>query len=529
MTPETTSSRPRWVKPSLTDEISELERVSSDEGIDLEALKMAFAASKPVILTDSDWARLENTDSYNTENLTQASKAASSYGRDIDSVMKGFQTGNSMKMPVVLERPDNTITLVGGNTRLMAARVLGIQPTVLWISSSNFSEPVNSMDTTSSRVATESHHSPREGDDVSVSHIESKFRLEGVLGDISGPASLSGIATMFEGGEILFEPDDGSEIDDNVYEVITDIIGESIEFPSNTIGKSPNIMNTASRVAAKYLSRTADSSNIVSQVDDILNGETNGPHGHDDVKYDEDIIKWCKEARKTVPKMQKIFDDAFHDVMDFKSEIPDSKNPKIRQLAHGKFSEMLSQAGARVEIISQGLLQEIEALCNGLESGASKKKKASMKPSQLASQLRRIAAAIDNSKNPDRTLVAKDLKKVLAAVSSGTGALRAIIENEEIVGIEADFNGKKYVLDYPCDDDGDDRELDDATAFKMVETTYKGQDDQEVDDIISLGAHPKAMNADYEDNDGDYIYKVWFFLSDVDNVDEVNVLKTMIS
>ena len=152
-----------------------------------------------------------------------------------------------------------------------------------------------------------------------------------------------------------------------------------------------------------------------------------------------------------------------------------------------------------------------------------------MKPSQLASQLRRIASKIDASKNPDRTLVAKDLKKVLAAVSSGTGALRAIIENEEIVGIEADFNGKKYVLDYPCDDDGDDRELDDATAFKMVETTYKGQDDQEVDDIISLGAHPKAMNADYEDNDGDYIYKVWFFLSDVDNVDEVNVLKTMIS
>jgi len=39
-----------------------------------------------------------------------------------------------------------------------------------------------------------------------------------------------------------------------------------------------------------------------------------------------------------------------------------------------------------------------------------------MKPSQLASQLRRIAAAIDNSRNPDRTLVARDLKKVLVAI-----------------------------------------------------------------------------------------------------------------
>ena len=43
-----------------------------------------------------------------------------------------------------------------------------------------------------------------------------------------------------------------------------------------------------------------------------------------------------------------------------------------------------------------------------------------MKPSQLASQLRRIAAAIDNSKKPDRTLVARDLKKVLAGLTPDT-------------------------------------------------------------------------------------------------------------
>ena len=40
-----------------------------------------------------------------------------------------------------------------------------------------------------------------------------------------------------------------------------------------------------------------------------------------------------------------------------------------------------------------------------------------MKPSQLASQLRRIASAIDNSKSPDRTLVARDLKKVLQSIN----------------------------------------------------------------------------------------------------------------
>jgi hypothetical protein len=40
-----------------------------------------------------------------------------------------------------------------------------------------------------------------------------------------------------------------------------------------------------------------------------------------------------------------------------------------------------------------------------------------MKPSELSSALRRIATAIDQSKKPDRRLVSRDLKKVLAAVS----------------------------------------------------------------------------------------------------------------
>jgi len=40
-----------------------------------------------------------------------------------------------------------------------------------------------------------------------------------------------------------------------------------------------------------------------------------------------------------------------------------------------------------------------------------------MKPSELASQLRRIASKIDASKNPDRTLVAQDLKQIIAAVA----------------------------------------------------------------------------------------------------------------
>jgi hypothetical protein len=57
----------------------------------------------------------------------------------------------------------------------------------------------------------------------------------------------------------------------------------------------------------------------------------------------------------------------------------------------------------------------------------------SMKPSQLASQLRRIASKIDASSNPDRALVARDLKKILAAVGPAySGYSESQIVNEII-------------------------------------------------------------------------------------------------
>jgi hypothetical protein len=39
-----------------------------------------------------------------------------------------------------------------------------------------------------------------------------------------------------------------------------------------------------------------------------------------------------------------------------------------------------------------------------------------MKPSVVAANLRRIASALSNSKNPSKALVARDLKKILAAI-----------------------------------------------------------------------------------------------------------------
>jgi len=61
-----------------------------------------------------------------------------------------------------------------------------------------------------------------------------------------------------------------------------------------------------------------------------------------------------------------------------------------------------------------------------------------MKPSQLASQLRRIASAIDNSKNPDRTLVARDLKKILSAVTADQAFIHMNIDLNEHPDLDPD-------------------------------------------------------------------------------------------
>ena len=59
-----------------------------------------------------------------------------------------------------------------------------------------------------------------------------------------------------------------------------------------------------------------------------------------------------------------------------------------------------------------------------------------MKPSQLASQLRRIAAGIDNSKNPSRRLVTQDIKRILVAVVPRLF--------EPVAPVDSDPNSKNY-------------------------------------------------------------------------------------
>jgi hypothetical protein len=51
-----------------------------------------------------------------------------------------------------------------------------------------------------------------------------------------------------------------------------------------------------------------------------------------------------------------------------------------------------------------------------------------MKPSEVSNTLKRIASKIDNSKNPKRELVAKDLRKVIAATEQLTTEEKLVLK-----------------------------------------------------------------------------------------------------
>jgi hypothetical protein len=108
-----------------------------------------------------------------------------------------------------------------------------------------------------------------------------------------------------------------------------------------------------------------------------------------------------------------------------------------------------------------------------------------MKPSVVANSLRRIASGIANSKNPSRKLVARDLKRILAAIGDAydvNEALKASID-------EAFKTGKSVELDTGTDDLGlawtsednlvhielglNEHEMEEIGAYATPEDAYK--------------------------------------------------------
>jgi cytidyltransferase-like protein len=112
-------------------EASEIERTAEEFNIPLEDLKYAFTAGGMVILSDDIWSKLENTDSYNVKSLEDAINLAKEYGKNWKPTHDAIKAGKTIDPPMILNYDKDKYYLVGGNTRLMFYKALGITPKVL--------------------------------------------------------------------------------------------------------------------------------------------------------------------------------------------------------------------------------------------------------------------------------------------------------------------------------------------------------------------------------------------------------------
>lgn len=121
----------RYVKPSLEIEREELERTAKVFDYDIDRLIENFEDGELIKLDEKDWKKLENTDSNQINSEEDIKKLATKYSKDFDRVHNQITVDKKIEAPVVLYRKRKPPYLIGGNTRLMVLKSLGIIP-MIW-------------------------------------------------------------------------------------------------------------------------------------------------------------------------------------------------------------------------------------------------------------------------------------------------------------------------------------------------------------------------------------------------------------
>lgn len=115
----------------VTREEDEIERTANEFNIPIPDIRLAFINGNMVVLSDDIWSKLENSDSWKIESLEDAVRLAKEYGKDWKPTLAAIKTEKNIDPPLVLNYGEGKYYLVGGNTRLMFYKALGITPNVL--------------------------------------------------------------------------------------------------------------------------------------------------------------------------------------------------------------------------------------------------------------------------------------------------------------------------------------------------------------------------------------------------------------
>lgn len=127
-----------WKRPDLLAEKGELIRVAKEFAPERDPIAFAqemykvFRETDLRDLSDEEWAVLENSDSWQIqpEDFETVAALAEKYGRDWEKFKRSLEEGAPIPAPTIVKFGDR-LHKVGGNTRLMVARAMGIRPKVL--------------------------------------------------------------------------------------------------------------------------------------------------------------------------------------------------------------------------------------------------------------------------------------------------------------------------------------------------------------------------------------------------------------
>jgi hypothetical protein len=129
-----------WIKDKVSVEAHEIERTAakfSDDDKKLTEenfnyLKKLYSQTTAKSLSNNDWRNMTNTDSYYTNTIEKMEQALldNNAPRDIGRIFTQY-ANLKVSCPIALRLEDGTLELIAGNTRLMAAKVLGITPKII--------------------------------------------------------------------------------------------------------------------------------------------------------------------------------------------------------------------------------------------------------------------------------------------------------------------------------------------------------------------------------------------------------------
>lgn len=160
----------------------------------------------------------------------------------------------------------------------------------------------------------------------------------------------------------------------------------------------------AQRVAAQYLQAQKD---LTTQLKENLEGD--------------EMSAWNKAAQeffstvqdKFLPDFEKIHNNALEEIDKQVTKLPKADHPRVDGHEAAELRAALEEYVGDVRQAKDKFDSKlVELFQDSMEEELEKESE----PTQIASILRKIANAIDNSKNPKRDLIAQDLKMIIAII-----------------------------------------------------------------------------------------------------------------